>query len=63
MPIFKIVETTVGNVEKTRTGYIFAEDSDDAVRLAEEGNVTYHEEDINIYNEFVVLRSEQAKLN
>lgn len=63
MPLYKITETTLGNAERVRIGYIEASDSDHAIELSESGSVFYDEDKINISDSTIIINSEEIKVN
>lgn len=63
MPIYKVTETVLGEIERVRVTYVDALDKEEALDLIESGNVTHDEETEKLIPYGTFYKAEEIRTN
>lgn len=63
MPFYEIKETTIGQAQRTRIGYIYAETKEEVHKLANSGSIKFEDDIIHIDAELTLYDIEEIKVN
>lgn len=63
MPIYKVTETVLGEIERVRVTYVDALDQDEALDLIESGSLAHHEQTERLIPYGTFYKAEEIRTN